>query len=124
MADISMSPLDISIIIGYFLFIIVIGVIVSRKTDTGEDLFLGSRSLAWGVIGFSLFASNISSTTLIGLTGQAYQTGISVTNNEWMAAMVLVFMAIFFIPFYIRSKIDTIPEFLDRRFDARSLKYF
>jgi len=124
MADISLSPLDIGIIIGYFLVIIVIGVIVSRKTDTGEDLFLAGRSLGWGVIGFSLFASNISSTTLIGLTGQAYQTGISVSNYEWMAAVVLVFMAIFFIPFYIRSKIDTIPEFLERRFDVRSRKYF
>lgn len=124
MADISLSPLDIGIIIGYFLIIIVIGVIVSRKTDTGEDLFLAGRSLGWGVIGFSLFASNISSTTLIGLTGQAYQTGISVSNYEWMAAVVLIFMAIFFIPFYIRSKIDTIPEFLERRFDVRSRKYF
>jgi len=124
MTDISLSPLDIGIIIGYFIVIIVIGVIVSRKTDTGEDLFLAGRSLGWGVIGFSLFASNISSTTLIGLTGQAYQTGISVSNYEWMAAVVLVFMAIFFIPFYIRSKIDTIPEFLERRFDVRSRKYF
>ena len=99
MTDISLSPLDIGIIIGYFFLIIVIGVIVSRKTETGEDLFLAGRSLGWGVIGFSLFASNISSTTLIGLTGQAYQTGISVSNYEWMAAVVLVFMAIFFIPF-------------------------
>jgi len=124
MNDISLSPLDIGIIIGYFIVIIVIGIVVARKTDTGEDLFLAGRSLGWGVIGFSLFASNISSTTLIGLTGQAYQTGISVSNYEWMAAVVLVFMAIFFIPFYIRSKIDTIPEFLERRFDVRSRKYF
>lgn len=124
MADITLSPLDVGIIIGYFIIIIVIGVIVSRKTNTGEDLFLAGRSLGWGVIGFSLFASNISSTTLIGLTGQAYQTGISVSNYEWMAAVVLIFMAIFFIPFYIRSKIDTIPEFLERRFDSRSRKYF
>jgi len=124
MNDISLAPLDIGIIIGYFIVIIVIGIVVARKTDTGEDLFLAGRSLGWGVIGFSLFASNISSTTLIGLTGQAYQTGISVSNYEWMAAVVLVFMAIFFIPFYIRSKIDTIPEFLERRFDVRSRKYF
>lgn len=124
MTDISLSAIDIAIIIGYFLLIIVIGVYVSKKTNTGEDLFLAGRSLGWGVIGFSLFASNISSTTLIGLTGQAYQTGISVSNYEWMAAIVLIFMAIFFVPFYIRSKIDTIPEFLERRFDSRSRKYF
>ncbi len=124
MTDIALSTLDIGIIIGYFIVIIVIGVVVSKKTNTGEDLFLAGRSLGWIVIGFSLFASNISSTTLIGLTGQAYQTGISVSNYEWMAAVVLVFMAIFFIPFYIRSRIDTIPEFLERRFDSRSRKYF
>jgi len=124
MTEITLSTLDIAIIIGYFLFIIGIGVYVTKRTKTGEDLFLAGRSLGWGVIGFSLFASNISSTTLIGLSGQAYQTGISVANYEWMAAVVLVFMALFFIPFYIRSKIDTIPEFLERRFDVRSRKYF
>jgi solute:Na+ symporter, SSS family len=124
MTEISLSNIDIAIIIGYFLFIIAIGVWVSKRTKTGEDLFLAGRSLGWAAIGFSLFASNISSTTLIGLTGQAYQTGISVANYEWMAAFVLVFMAIFFIPFYIRSKIDTIPQFLEERFDVRSRKYF
>lgn len=124
MTEITLSNLDIAIIVGYFLFIIGIGIWVSRRTNTGEDLFLAGRSLGWAAIGFSLFASNISSTTLIGLSGQAYQTGISVANYEWMAAVVLVFMAIFFIPFYLRSRIDTIPEFLERRFDARSRKYF
>ena len=124
MTEITLSNLDLGIIIGYFLFIILIGYYVSKKTDTGEDLFLAGRSLGWAAIGFSLFASNISSTTLIGLTGQAYVTGISVSNYEWMATLVLIFMAIFFIPFYLRSKIDTIPEFLERRFDSRSRKYF
>jgi len=124
MAEITLSNLDIGIIVGYFLFIIFIGYYVSKRTDTGEDLFLAGRSLGWAAIGFSLFASNISSTTLIGLTGQAYVTGISVSNYEWMAALILVFMAIFFIPYYLRSRIDTIPEFLERRFDSRSRKYF
>lgn len=95
MTEITLSTLDIAIIIGYFLFIIGIGVYVTKRTKTGEDLFLAGRSLGWGVIGFSLFASNISSTTLIGLSGQAYQTGISVANYEWMAAVVLAFMALF-----------------------------
>ncbi|MCC5912971.1 MAG: sodium:solute symporter [Balneolaceae bacterium] len=124
MTEISLSNLDIAIIVGYFVFIILIGIWVTKRTKTGEDLFLAGRSLGWAAIGFSLFASNISSTTLIGLSGQAYQTGISVANYEWMAAIVLVFMAVFFIPFYIRSKIDTIPQFLEERFDVRSRKYF
>jgi solute:Na+ symporter, SSS family len=124
MAEISLSNLDIAIIVGYFLLIIGIGVWVSRRTKTGEDLFLAGRTLGWGVIGFSLFASNISSTTLIGLSGDAYRTGISVANYEWMAAIVLILMAVFFIPYYIKSSITTIPEFLENRFDSRSRKYF
>ncbi|MGF1670492.1 MAG: sodium:solute symporter [Balneolaceae bacterium] len=124
MTEITLSNLDIAIIVGYFLLIIGIGVWVSRNTKTGEDLFLAGRTLGWGVIGFSLFASNISSTTLIGLSGDAYRTGISVANYEWMAAIVLILMAIFFIPYYIKSSITTIPEFLENRFDSRSRKYF
>jgi len=124
MTDIALSNLDKGIIVGYFLIIIIIGVLVSRKTKTGDDLFLAGRSLGWIAIGFSLFASNISSTTLIGLSGDAYRTGISVANYEWMAAFVLIVMAVFFIPYYIKSRITTIPEFLENRFDVRSRKYF
>ncbi len=124
MTDITLSDLDKAIIIGYFILIIIIGIFVSRKTKTGDDLFLAGRSLGWLAIGFSLFASNISSTTLIGLSGDAYRTGISVANYEWMAALVLIVMAVFFIPYYIKSRITTIPEFLENRFDVRSRKYF
>ncbi len=73
--DISLHTIDKIIIVSYFLLIVVIGVLVSRKTKTGDDLFLAGRSLGWAAIGFSLFASNISSTTLIGLSGQAYMSG-------------------------------------------------
>ena len=81
---------------------------------------------AWGWIpvGFSLFASNISSTTLVGLSGAAYVWGIAVSNYEWMAAFVLVFFAVFFIPCYLNARITTVPEFLERRFDRRSRLYF
>jgi SSS family solute:Na+ symporter len=118
------STLDLWIIVGYFGIVFVIGYVVAQQTESGDDLFLAGRSLAWGTIGFSLFASNISSTTLIGLAGDAYRTGIAVSNYEWMAGVVLVFIAIFFVPFFIRSGLTTIPEFLERRFDVRSRKYF
>ena len=75
-------------------------------------------------MGFSLFASNISSTTLVGLSGAAYATGISISNYEWMASVVLVFFAVFFIPYYIRSKVFTMPEFLERRFNSTCRYYF
>jgi SSS family solute:Na+ symporter len=120
----SLSNLDYTIIGAYFALVLVIGLRVARRTHTGEDLFLAGRRLGWLPIGFSLFASNISSTTLIGLSGAAYAWGIAVSNYEWMAAFVLVFFAIFFIPYYLNSRITTVPEFLERRFDRRSRLYF
>ncbi|MFP4227928.1 MAG: sodium:solute symporter [Salinivenus sp.] len=122
--DFPIATLDLVIIGVYFLVVFVIGYLVARQTESGSDLFLAGRTLAWGTIGFSLFASNISSTTLIGLAGDAYRMGIAVSNYEWMAGVVLVFIAIFFVPFFIRSRLTTIPEFLEKRFDVRSRKYF
>ena len=114
------SQVDATIIGLYFLIVLGIGIWVGLRTKTDEDLFLGGRSLTWGVIGCSLFASNISSTTLIGLTGAAYETGIAVSNYEWLAGVPLVLMAAVFIPIYLKSKISTIPEYLELRFDRRS----
>jgi len=122
--DFPIATLDLVIIAGYFLIVFGIGYVLAKRTESGDDLFLAGRTLAWGTIGFSLFASNISSTTLIGLAGDAYRMGIAVSNYEWMAGVVLVFIAIFFIPFFIRSRLTTIPEYLERRFDVRSRKYF
>jgi len=77
----------------------------------------------WPIIGFSLFASNISSSTLIGLSGAAYSTGIAVYNYEWFAVVVLVLFVFVFLPFYLKTQVYTMPEFLERRFDQRS-RYF
>lgn len=118
------ATIDLVIVGAYFAVVLAIGLSVARKTRTGEDLFLAGRRLGWWAIGLSLFASNISSTTLIGLSGAAYTGGISVSNYEWMATIVLVFFVVFFVPVYIRSRISTVPEFLERRFDRRSRLYF
>ena len=123
-AALSLSTLDYAIIAIYFFVVLSIGLWIGRKTKGGEDLFLAGRSLGWVSIGFSLFASNISSTTLIGLVGAAYATGLSVSNYEWMATVVLVFMCFTFIPVFLRARISTTPEFLERRFDGRSRTYF
>lgn len=119
-----LSSLDLSVIGAYLVLVLYIGLRMARKTHSGEDLFLAGRRLGWIPIGFSLFASNISSTTLIGLSGAAYTWGIAVSNYEWMAAFVLVFFALFFIPYYLNARITTVPEFLERRFDRRSRLYF
>jgi SSS family solute:Na+ symporter len=124
MSDFPIATLDLIIIGGYFVIVFGIGYVIAKRTESGDDLFLAGRSLAWGTIGFSLFASNISSTTLIGLAGDAYRIGIAVSNYEWMAGLVLVFLSFYFIPFFIKSRLSTIPEFLEKRFDVRSRKYF
>ncbi|MBW3468122.1 sodium:solute symporter [Arthrospiribacter ruber] len=115
--------LDLVIIIIYLIGMIFYG-LYHAKRENSEDYFLAGRSMTWPVVGISLFAANISSTTLIGLAGDAYSTGISVYNYEWMAAVILVFFSIFFLPFYLRSGVYTMPEFLERRYDRRSRYYF
>ena len=120
----AISAIDIGVIVVYFTITVIIGVVVARKTSTGDDLFLAGRSLTWGVIGFSLFASNISSTTLIGLSGAAYSAGIAVSAYEWLSGLSLIILAFIFVPLYLRSRITTVPEFLELRFDVRSRKYF
>ncbi len=120
----TLHRLDLAIIIGYILFSIAIGLYLSRRHDSAEDYFLAGRSMLWPFIGISLFASNISSTTLIGLSGEAYSHGIAVFNYEWMAAVVLVLYCIFILPTVLRSRLYTMPEFLERRYNKAARRYF
>ncbi|MEM8558695.1 MAG: sodium:solute symporter [Bacteroidota bacterium] len=125
MPTFTLTPLDIAAVVLYGLLIFGIGVYFSRRTEDGEDYFLAGRSLTWGLIGISLLASNLSSSAMIGMAGEAYGgIGLAVYNYEWMAAMVLVVFVLFFLPFYIKSGIYTMPEFLEKRFDGRSRTYF
>ena len=118
------STIDLIIIALYFIVVLGIGLIISRKTETGEDLFLGGRTFTFGLIGLSLFASNISSSTLIGLSGAAYSTGVVQSVYEWLSGIPLIIAAVIFIPLYLRARITTIPEFLEMRFDRRSRSFF
>jgi len=124
MENATISNIDITIVISYFFLVLAIGFYISRRTKTGEDLFLGGRSFGWGLIGLSLFASNISSSTIIGLSGAAYTTGIVNSVYEWMSGLPLIIAALIFIPLYLKNKITTIPEFLEKRFDRRSQLFF
>lgn len=119
-----LAPLDLAMIGLYGIVVVWIGLRLAGKHRSAEDYFLAGRGMFWPLIGVSLFASNISSTTLIGLAGDAYHTGISVFNYEWMASAVLVFFAIFILPFVLRAQVFTLPEFLERRYDGRIRSYF
>lgn len=119
-----LGTLDLAVIAAYFVIVMGLGLWVSRGQRDAKDYFLASRSMTWPVIGSALLASNISSTTLIGLAGAAYATGIAVYNYEWMATVVLAFFCVFFLPFLLRSQVYTLPEFLERRYDRRARVYF
>ena len=123
MKDFNLGTLDLSIMILYGVFIIGYGIYHSKR-NSSEEYFLGGRSLTWPVVGISLFAANISSSTLIGLAGSAYLLDMTVYNYEWYAVLVLVFFAIFFLPFYLKTGVYTMPEFLEKRYDERSRYYF
>src|SRR5690606_21544050 len=92
---------DLVIPVLYLAVVAWIGLRVGRGTQDAESLFLAGRGLGFGVIGTSLFASNVSSTTLIGLAGAAYASGLAVASYEWMAALALLFAAVFLVPIYL-----------------------
>ena len=123
MVDFSLSTLDLLIMIGYAVLIIAYGLYHGKRKNS-EEYFLAGRNMIWPIVGISLFAANISSSTLVGLAGDAFKTNTNVFNYEWLAAVVLIFFAIFFLPFYLKSKVYTMPEFLERRYDGRSRYYF
>ena len=123
MDSFSLSGLDIGIMILYAVLIIAYGLYHAKRKNS-EEYFLAGRNMVWPIVGISLFAANISSSTLVGLAGDAFKTNTHVYNYEWLAAVILVFFAIFFLPFYLRSKVYTMPEFLERRYDTRSRYYF
>lgn len=118
-----LSYIDIAVIVVYLIGIIIYGISKSKR-GSSEDYFLGGRTMTWPIVGIALFSANISSSTLVGLASDAYQTNINVYNYEWFAVVVLIFFAIFFLPFYLRSGVYTMPEFLERRYDKRSRYYF
>ncbi|MEL6986427.1 MAG: sodium/solute symporter, partial [Bacteroidota bacterium] len=114
--EFNLSNLDLSIIVIYLLGVVALGFYFGSKHKNAEDYFLAGRTLTWPIIGFSLFASNMSSNSLVGLAGAGYKDGFSVYSYEWMAVLVLIIFAVFFLPFYLKNKIFTIPEYLEKRF--------
>ena len=100
------------------------GLLVSRRQRNLDDYFLASRASRWPSIGLALYASNISSTAIVALAGAAYAYGISVYDYEWSAAVILVFFCVFLLPALLGSRVYTMPEFLERRYDRGARLYF
>ena len=97
---------------------LVVGAVLraAGKKQTDAEYFLAGRDLRWPFIGMSLLASNISAEHVVGLAGDGYRVGMVTGGFEWMAAWCLIILASLFVPLYLRSRIYTIPEFLERRF--------
>jgi SSS family solute:Na+ symporter len=118
-----LSAVDSAIIGVYFCVVFAIGFYFSRKERTSSDYFLAGRNVGWFAIGASLFVSNISTEHFIGLAGSGASSGLAVGHFEWLACFMLLILGWVFVPFYLRSNVFTMPEFLERRFNRSCAVY-
>ena len=118
-----LAPLDVAIIAIYFVIIFGIGFYFAKKGRNSEEYFLAGRSIGWFAIGASLFVSNISTEHFIGLAGSGASSGLAAGNFEWLACLMLLLLGWVFVPFYLRSNVFTMPEFLERRFNRNCANY-
>jgi len=115
------DTLDLVIIVAYLVGVVGLGLYASRrKKSTTSDYFLAGRSLRWPMIGMALFATNISTVHLVGLASSGYKDGLVFGNFEWLATFCLIVLGIVFAPFYFRSRVATLPEYLERRYSPAS----
>ena len=116
----TLSNLDYTVLALYFGALLAVAIWVFRqRNETSEDYFLAGRSAGWFVIGASIFASNIGSEHVVGLAGTGAESGVPMAHYELHAWIVLL-LGWLFLPFYMRSGVFTMPEFLEKRFDSRS----
>src|SRR4030081_305026 len=119
----NLATVDLVIIGVYFAIVFGIGMYFARKERTSEDYFLAGRDIGWFFIGASLFVSNISTEHFIGLSGTGASSGLAVGHFEWLACFMLLILGWIFVPFYLRSNVFTMPEFLERRFNRSCATY-
>jgi SSS family solute:Na+ symporter len=111
-----MSGFDKGIVLVYFAIVFGIGAYFFRRAKTSRSYFLADKSVGWIAVGASLFASNISSEHFIGLAGSGASSGLAVGHFEWLAAFMCITLGWVFVPFYLRTNVYTMPEFLERRY--------
>ena len=118
----ALSTADYIVFLFYFILIVGYGFwIYNRKkkeSASSNDYFLAEGSLTWWAIGASLIASNISAEQFIGMSGSGFKMGLAIATYEWMAAISLIVVAVFFIPVYLKNKIFTMPQFLNQRYNG------
>lgn len=116
-----LANIDYIIFVIYFLVVASYGYWIylrkKKATMSTKDFFLAEGSLTWWAIGASLIASNISAEQFIGMSGNGFSVGIAVSAYEWIAAVALIIVAVWFIPVYLKNKIYTMPQFLTNRYN-------
>lgn len=119
----SLSPLDITTFAIYCVLLVGIAWWVSREKAGHEknstDYFLAGKALPWWAIGASLIAANISAEQIIGMSGSGFAIGMAIASYEWMAAVTLLIIGKFFLPIFLKTGINTMPQFLEQRYDHR-----
>ncbi|TYR36556.1 sodium/solute symporter [Sphingobacterium phlebotomi] len=119
-----LSTPDYLVFLVYFVIVATYGIWVYNKKRSkvaggdSKDYFLAEGSLTWWAIGASLIASNISAEQFIGMSGSGFKMGLAIATYEWMAAITLIIVAVFFIPVYLKNKIFTMPQFLNKRYNG------
>ena len=121
----NLHAFDLLFIAGYFLILAGIGYWAARREkQVSSDYFLAARDVGWFAVGASLFASNIGSEHLVGLAGSGAATGLAVGHFEWLACLILLLLGWLFVPYYLKSGVYTMPEFLEKRYNSASRTYF
>jgi len=119
----ALANIDLAIIGVYFLIVFGIGFYFAKRGRTSEQYFLAGRDIGWFFVGASLFVSNISTEHFIGLSGTGASSGLAVGHFEWLACLILLILGWVFVPFYLRSNVFTMPQFLERRFSRQCAVY-
>jgi SSS family solute:Na+ symporter len=118
-----MVQIDWIVVLLYFVLVSLYGYWIYRrkrlKEASSADFFLAEGSLTWWAIGASLIASNISAEQMTGMSGSGFKLGLAISSYEWMAAITLIIVAVFFMPVYLKNRIFTMPQFLHQRYNAR-----
>jgi len=116
-----LTTLDYAVFLIYFVVVAAYGVWIYKRKQRSEasttDFFLAEGSLTWWAIGASLIASNISAEQFIGMSGDGFAVGVAVAAYEWIAAIALIILAVFFMPIYLQNRIYTMPQFLTERYN-------
>jgi SSS family solute:Na+ symporter len=123
MAELNLA--DLGVIATYFALVLGVAWWASRaRKEQSADYFLAGRHTVWFVVGASLFTSNIGSEHLVGLAGSGAAGGLAVGHFEWLASLILLLLGWVFVPFYLRSGVYTMPEFLEQRYNPACRWYF